>query len=111
MSNSRIVEWEDGTYTLHIGSDVYDIAAKPIAGDTQFIFLNHNETRLAENQVCWGPSWIAYLQRFIFCGTAGPSKGKDAYHTGVGEETRRTNRACNIETTTYGANSDRFRSA
>lgn len=41
VSNSRIVEWENGTYGIYIGDEYYDLLSKPNMSD--FIFGETSE--------------------------------------------------------------------
>lgn len=39
-SNARVVEWEDGTYSLMVGDEAFSMSVHPIKGDNH-LYVNH----------------------------------------------------------------------
>lgn len=38
-SNARIVRWSDGSYSLHLGSEIFDVYRQPLQGDHNHLFI------------------------------------------------------------------------
>ncbi|KAK9869756.1 hypothetical protein WA026_003488 [Henosepilachna vigintioctopunctata] len=38
-SNARIVRWSDGSYSLHLGSEIFDVYKQPLQGDHNHLFI------------------------------------------------------------------------
>jgi len=38
-SNSRIVKWSDGSYSLHLGSEIFDVHKQPLQSDFNHLFI------------------------------------------------------------------------
>jgi RNA polymerase-associated protein LEO1 len=38
-SNARLVRWSDGSYSLHLGSEIFDVYKQPLQGDHNHLFI------------------------------------------------------------------------
>jgi len=38
-SNARMVKWSDGSYSMHLGSEVFDVTKQPLQGDFNHLFI------------------------------------------------------------------------
>ncbi|XP_060517349.1 another transcription unit protein [Cylas formicarius] len=38
-SNAKIVRWSDGSYSLHLGSEIFDVYRQPLQGDHNHLFI------------------------------------------------------------------------
>lgn len=38
-SNARFVRWSDGSYSLHLGSEIFDVYRQPLQGDHNHLFI------------------------------------------------------------------------
>merc|ERR1719500_2058441 len=38
-SNARIVKWSDGSYSLHLGSEIFDVHKQPLQSDFNHLFI------------------------------------------------------------------------
>ncbi|XP_057657520.1 another transcription unit protein-like [Diorhabda carinulata] len=38
-SNARVVRWSDGSYSLHLGSEIFDVYKQPLQGDHNHLFI------------------------------------------------------------------------
>jgi len=39
QSNARIVKWSDGSYSLHLGSEIFDVHKQPLQSDFNHLFI------------------------------------------------------------------------
>ncbi|KAJ8970669.1 hypothetical protein NQ317_012351 [Molorchus minor] len=39
QSNARFVRWSDGSYSLHLGSEIFDVYKQPLQGDHNHLFI------------------------------------------------------------------------
>ena len=42
-SNARIVRWSDGSMSLYLGSEIFDICRQPLAGEFSHLFVRQGE--------------------------------------------------------------------
>ena len=38
-SNARIVKWSDGSYSLHLGNEIFDVHKQPLQSDFNHLFI------------------------------------------------------------------------
>lgn len=38
-SNARMVKWSDGSYSMHLGNEVFDVTKQPLQGDFNHLFI------------------------------------------------------------------------
>ena len=78
-SNSRVVRWSDGTMSLYLGSEIFDIHRQPLQGEFSHLFVRQGGGERVRGWVvgraqCRGPiGW--------YCGRVQCSKGH--YHCTV----------------------------
>ncbi len=39
QSNARMVRWSDGSYSLHLGNEIFDVTKQPLQGDFNHLFI------------------------------------------------------------------------
>lgn len=48
QSNTQIIEWEDGSYSLKLGSEIFDIKLKP--NEDNFLVMTHDDQDILQTQ-------------------------------------------------------------
>ncbi len=56
-SNARVVRWTDGSMSLYLGGEIFDITRQPLQGEFSHLFVRQGWEKLANNYVdrgFWG---------------------------------------------------------
>ena len=54
-SNARIVKWSDGSYSLHLGNEIFDVHKQPLQSDFNHLFIRQVHISI---MYCWVSSKI-----------------------------------------------------
>ncbi len=48
QSNARLVKWSDGSLSMHLGNEIFDVYQTPMQGDHNHLFVSQANTLLAQ---------------------------------------------------------------